>query len=340
MTNAATESPEVYRLFIHYLPSEPELQLDRATNWTDLGVPVEKYFRQLIIELDTQHRPIDIIAEFDTGSSYTFANISTTRRLERFLSFPLDTLAKLVRLRFKPLAAFKLYTYKFDYLAETPDITAMQTDWESIGYAWDKILEAVVLEMDTRGNSVTVTIQRNGSTLAADSFVFTINVTGRQIVPLFLPRGTIGKTFRLVLQANTTVAFKYYRHQFRAKPEPPDATLVDTYETDMGYDRYKFIRRIWLAGKGANITVTVLADGVTVFTKTISFAVGVDGGWLKPLPLVLNAGVRGKLFRYLFSAPSAFKIYFPLSEVEWKPLGISRGYARFKMTAQTYQELQ
>ena len=112
-------------------------------------------------------------------------------------------------------------------------------------------------------------------------------------------------------------------------------TRLDTYELDFGYKRWKFIRRIWIAAQGsAAITLNIFIDEASSAAFTDSFTSNPLTGW-KRQELRLTSGLKGQLFRFIFTSSAAFKIFMDQSDVEWHPLAGERGYQRASLERAT-----
>lgn len=301
---------------------EPVAGTKKQTEWSDEGHPAEKRFGQLSVEIDTDGQDVEVSIEID-GTEVDSFTASTTTRQTVIRSMPADTFGRLVRLVMSGSTAFKYYRHTFDVVKEPVAVTRTQTEWSDEGYPADKRFNQLVLEIDTNGEDVTVTVQVDNATV--DSF--TANTSARSVVLRSLPADTMGKLVRVLMSGS--VAFQYYRHQFEVTHEPLALTRYDTYELDFNYTRKKFIRRVWVAGQTpATVTLDIYID--EVLSHTTTFSVNPSSGWTKT-KINLPPALKGMVFRFVFTSASAFKLYLDQSDVEWHPLAGDRGYDRARL---------
>jgi len=126
--------------------------------------------------------------------------------------------------------------------------------------------------------------------------------------------------------------FIYYGHQFELTKDPLDVTRMDSYELDFGWNRWKFIRRIWWAGISSGpITMEIWIDETLRFTTTFSMTPVSGTGWSKAEIRLPAECLKGQLFRFILTSDSAFKIFLDQSQIEWKPLSSDRAYERYTL---------
>jgi hypothetical protein len=51
--------------------------------------------------------------------------------------------------------------------------------------------------------------------------------------------------------------------------------------------------------------------------------------------LKMPAGIKGTLFRFVFTSADEFQIFLQQSDVEWHPLNWDRGYQRARLAAES-----
>ena len=97
----------------------------------------------------------------------------------------------------------------------------------------------------------------------------------------------------------------------------------------MQFDRFKTVRRLWLAIKNAaTVNLIVYVDGVPRFTKTLPVN-NPASGYLKTR-IDLPSGLKGKMFRVELSSTVAFYPYWENSEIEVRDQNTEDGYRRVK----------
>ena len=132
--------------------------------------------------------------------------------------------------------------------------------------------------------------------------------------------------------------FIYYKHHYEFMKDPLDTTRLDSYDLDFGWQRWKFIRRLWIAGiSQSTITLQIFIDEVSQFTTTFSLVPASGTGW-KRTTILLPPNLKGQLFRIILTAASSFKIFLDQSDIEWHPLSTDRGYQRFPFALSAMHE--
>ncbi len=291
------------------------------TEWTDLGKSNPKFFLTMPIEIDTGGANVTATVEIDGASAGTWT-INTVTRLKEILAFNKDTKGTVCRLKLESATAtpFRYYGHTFDALDEPNALGKYQTPWSVYGYPGDKRFRQLILEVDTASADLTVNVEIDGVTAKT----FTVNTSGHRQKILSLNKDTIGKIARLTFSSATD--FTYYTHSFDFVPDPLDVTFFDTFDLDFNYDRWKFIRRAWIAAQGsAQVTMKVYVDEELKTTQY--FTSNPASGWARN-PIVMPPNLKGQLFRFTFESASAFKLFLDQSRVEWHPLNGERGYQR------------
>lgn len=331
-STSTTVPIKVYAHSFDWLDNQLESTTRMQTAWEEVGTPTEKFFIHTMLEIDTNSANVTVTPEID-GVDQTPFTVNTPGQEKVYLSFPKDTKGTLIRLKLETAAATEFIYYKHDFetLVEPRPVVGGtggtgQTEWSSENWPGDKRLRQLILDIDTQGNDVTVNVEVDG--VVTQSPV--VNTTSRQIEIISLDVDTIGKLTRLTFDGGP---YSYYSHNFEFLRDPLDVTRWDTYELDFGYSRFKFIRRMWIASEGADIiTLNIYVDepGLATPDHTETFLTNPASGWERVL-LRLPAGLKGELFRFVFTSPSAFKIWFDQSDVEWHPLAGARGYERARL---------
>lgn len=335
-STSATVPVKVYAHNFDWLDNALEATTRMQTPWEEVGVPTEKFFIQTMLEINTNGADVTVTPEIDGVDLAPPFTVNTPGQEKVYLSFPKDTKGTLIRLKLETAAATEFIYYKHDFetLTEPRPLTGGtggtgQTEWTSESWPGDKRLRQLILDIDTQGNPVTVNVEVDG--VVTQSPVVT--TTGRQIEIISLDVDTIGKLVRLTFEGGP---YSYYNHNFEFLRDPLDVTRWDTYELDFNYTRFKFIRRLWIASEGASIiTCQIYVDepGLATPDHTLTFLTDPASGWERAGPLRLPAGLKGQLFRFVFTSPSPFKIWFDQSDVEWHPLAGERGYQRARLVS-------
>lgn len=260
-TGTSTQPTTLYSLTFHWLPLE-EIQGGRATDWDNLGHAHDKRLQQLSLEFDVGGTPVDLdldvmygiggasqalaVATFSLDSPASTDLTGPTRARRTYpinLSYPV----KLVRLRANvPLQQIKKWDYHFEFLPYPPDIVRF-TEWDYLGYAGEKVLTEVSIEMDTGGVECQVDVQADGltkrtfkvkTTMDSRFVLLTMNTPGDEEI--------IGTQFRLALTEGVGGKAQLFKHQFHVVPEPFGVTFWDSGVQTFGSNAWRFIKQIWV----------------------------------------------------------------------------------------------
>jgi hypothetical protein len=308
---------------------EPPRRRSFVTEWTKDGSDGRKIYRTVVLELDTLGGQINVDFQLDGAETavQTFPLVETTGRELLYLSMEPDIVGKLRRLYFRQAndgleSVFKLYNEKVEALPQPINPIIFQSEWTDKGYPYSKYWKEIVLEVDTFGGNRTVEFQLDN----ARAQLLTVNTASRRRVTLSLNQDLIGKLGRILITGGETAL---YAHDYVVEPEPPDVTIADTLELTFGYDRYKVLKRMWVTMKApAAVTLKIYADEALRTTETLP-ASNLTTGW-KKLEVKLPSGIKGKLLRFVFTSPVAFRLYWTQLECEFKPLGTGSGWSRYK----------
>lgn len=163
------------------------------------------------------------------------------------------------------------------------------TDWDSLGYKYDKRLYQMTVEFDVEGTDQTLLLDTingiNGNTFnqAVQSFVLDNPVLtgmgpGRAKKTFPITDSTIAKLVRVrpvaTIQAASTLAtafFKVHSVEFEKEEYPPDI-VSQTPWNNGGYAYLKYANQLDLEvnTNGVAVTVNLQADSATVFTFTVT----------------------------------------------------------------------
>ena len=307
-----------------------DINIRFRTPYLDMGVPAfDKALTEIQLDADLVGESVTLAADFNNGQGVS-QSLTVTNAARGIVHLPLDddTEARNVAVRVQGTnggSLVKFYKVTFFFIVRPAPIRKILTDWDDLGYAGDKRLRQLQLEIDTNGANVSVAVQVDGVT----SETLTVNTSGRRVEEISLAADTIGKLVRLVISG--AAEFSYYRHQFEFIRDPLNTTRYDTFELDFGYTRWKYIRRVWIAGQTpATATMAIWIDEALAYTTTFSLTSLSGSGWTKT-ELRLPPGLKGKVFRFVFTSSSAFKIFLDQSDVEWAPLSGARGYQRDRL---------
>lgn len=320
----------IYQAEIGTTDAGTAIDVSLQTKYMHMDYPgQEKIWSDFALDVDTGGQDISVQLVFNNGDvSDTVQTVNTSSRTLTTVSIFSGAGEKALncQLRIAGSLSAEIILYKaiFYVKIEPPARSAFQTEWTDNGYPYDKYWKEILLELDTSNAAATVHLDLDSVNDAGSTYSVTAN--GRQRVTLSVPRDTIGKIGRLRF---TGAAVKLYTFDFVVQNDPPDVTIADSLEQSFGYDRFKTLKRVWIAYKAsAALSMAVYADERLMTTETIP-ASALTSGWVKS-EVRLPPNIKGKYMHFVFTSSASFKIYWTDSEAEWKPLDPGSGYQRNK----------
>jgi hypothetical protein len=262
--SSATAAPLIYQLGTTMIV-EPDVTVNRVTQWDDLGHPDESYLTGVTFDCDTAAQDRTIIIESDyAGAINTVAvlTVNTNGRHKIKFSWPA---AQMHKVRVRPTDdCLAWILYKVDWIAvpEPPRIAGWDTYFEN---GWDNYYTGVDLYCDTSGQDKTVEFYVDGNLVKTE----TINRNGRKVQHVTIPWGR-GHVFHLVATDDNPGIL--YDVRWQVQPEPSEQTNWNQNFTIAGGGNDKFLKAIIFECDtfGEDKLVTVECDGVVVETLTVN----------------------------------------------------------------------
>ncbi len=191
----------------------------------------------------------------------------------------------------------------------------------------EKFITSIVVDCDLSGAEITAYLELdNGS--SSVSQVITSNGRTSVQFPMTEEIRCRNWAFR-VTGDNAGVRMRFYKVTFYYELAPPLTVRMDSYELDFGWTRWKFIRRLWLAGRTSGpVTLNLYLDGVLTYTDT--FELPATQGWVKT-EIKLPPRLKAMLYRFIFTSTDEFQLFLDQSDCEWHPLNGERGYQRARL---------
>jgi hypothetical protein len=339
----ATRQMVLYKI-IHRFLVEPGRHNVFVTAWSDYGVPTPKFFRELWMEIDTFGVALDSIeVQIDQAVAQIIEAIADTTflnadgRTKWFLGLEPDLRGTIARLKIVPTGTgeVKLYDHGFQVIPEPPTITTLQTPYSDQEWPYNKLWKEVVLDIDTIERPVTVYFWLDG--VIKDHWE--VATEFRKEVTHSLPQDLIGKLGRITInedfgdECDELNGFRFYKNSYVVDNQPPDVTIADSYVQTLNFDRVKILRRLWIAVKNPDeyITVEIYADGkLKAPAKVIAADPQSTGYSIRRVDF--EAGVKGMLFRILFTSKAPFEIHPDKSFLEGKGLNPEDTYAKIRLS--------
>ena len=341
MSNTAADATSATRLYkiIHRFLIEPIRHRTHVTDWSDYGTPGPKFFRELWVDIDNFNQPLDSIeVHVDQTVRQVLSQVPAVNGQTRlYFGMDLDMRGTLGRLKFIPMGEneVKVYGHSFQVIPEPPKISTIQTPWSDEDWPYDKLWKEVVLDIDTGGIQIGFDFWLDGA-IKESWEVTTLN--GRALLTHSLAKDMFGKLGRVTVaeayldsQCCLPQGVIFYGVKYVIDKEPADVTFSDSYDYVHGFDRLKILRRLWLAMKNpdCDVNLDIYADEVLVSSKTIALESLATG--FSKRRIDIEGGIKGMLFRFIFSGNFGFKLYWERSEWEIRDLNTEEGYRRERL---------
>lgn len=331
-------APPLCYVFGSSITMQPDLTVNRVTNWDDLGHPDEVYLMGVTFDCDTGGEDRTIIVERDFGGTVsTVATLTVNTDGRHKVKFSWAAVqANQVRIRPNDdCLAWILYRADWIWQPEPPRIARWDVFFEN---AWDQYYTGLDLFCDTDGQTKRIVVEVDGVALvdpATSLAYWDIATTGRQVVHLTLPWGR-GHVFRFY--ATDAFAGLLYSHRWHLEAEPTEQANWTSPFTIMGTQADKWLKGVVMEVDtfGETKTVQVQADETDVLT---SFAVTADG---RQVVQVSFAQVLGRVFRFFPTDAHPSRLYSirpifdeePFSLQRWETQELPFGGSEFKSIIQ------
>jgi hypothetical protein len=267
-TNGA---PTLHRLGTS-LTAQPDLTINRVSNWDDLGSPDESYVMGVTFDADTGGSDREIVIERDWGgviTPITTLTINHDGRHKKKYSWPALP-ANQVRIRpDDTCVAWILYRADWIAFKEPPRIADWDIHFEN---QWDQYLTGLDLYCDTNNATKRIVVEVDGTALVDPATGFEywdISTAGRQVVHLTLPwlRGHV-----LHFYAVDDNPGLLYNHRWHTEAEPSEQANWNQPFTILGTQADKWLKAVIFEVDtfGEDKSVRVEADGAVVTTLTVN----------------------------------------------------------------------
>lgn len=272
--SSASAAPVLYLLGTSITP-QPDITINRVTNWDDLGHPDQSYVMGITLDADTGGSARTIIIERDyLGAISTIAVLTITHagRSKHKYSWPALP-ANQVRIR-PDDTCVPWICYRADWLAypEPPRVAVWNTYFDN---AWDQYFTGLDIFCDTEGLQKDLVVEIDGVVVlnpVTGLGTFPVTTTGKQVVHLTLPtvpplRGHVARLY--ATDANPGLLYDVRWH---TEAEPSEQHNWNQPFTLLGTQADKYVKAIIFEVDtfGQDKTVRVEADGVAVDTLTVN----------------------------------------------------------------------
>jgi len=268
--SSGTAAPVLYRLgFAATL--QPDITVNRVTNWDDLGSADEFWFMGVTFDCDTQGVTRTILIERDfNGTRSIVATLSVNCSGRHKIKFSWEGVpAHQVRVRPNDDCKFWIL-YRADWIwkEEPPRISKWDVFFEN---AWDQYHTGLDLYCDTSGAEKQIEVTADGVVLnnpATGLAFYPCVADGRKVVHLTLPWGRAHVYRFRALDDNPGLL---YSHRWHLDPEPSEQANWNQNFSILGTRADKYLKAVVFECDtfGATKNVGIDVDGVTVETIAV-----------------------------------------------------------------------
>jgi hypothetical protein len=263
-------SSPIVSTYIYWLGTaaviEPEVTVNRVTQWDDLSNGDESYLTGITFDCDTGGVDFPVFVETDfNGVINQVADLTVNcdgRHKQKF-SWP-AALAHKVRIRphSDPCGPWQLFKLDWIFVPEPPIISKWDIHFEN---KWDQYYTGVDLYCDTFGLDKTIQVYVDDVAVKTE----TVNTTGRRVHHITLPWGR-GHVFHLIAVDDNPGML--YDHRWQIQEEPSEQTNWNQNFSVEGIESDKYLKALVFQCDtfGQDKLVTVECDGVVVETLTIN----------------------------------------------------------------------
>lgn len=245
---------------------EPDVTVNRVTQWDDLGNADESYLTGITLDCDTGGEDRTILVEYDLGGVTNLASTLVVncdgRHKVKFSWAAVN--ANKVRLRpaDEPCEAWILYKADWIFSVEPPRISKWDSNFEN---GWDQYYTGLDLFCNTFGLDKTVEVYVDGVLVKTEI----VNTNGRLVWHITIPWGR-GHVFRFIATDNNPGML--YGHRWQLQEEPSEQTNWNQNFSVEGIESDKYLKAIVFQCDtfGATKSVTVEVDGVVVETLLVN----------------------------------------------------------------------
>jgi len=257
-------SPIIYQLGTT-MQAEPDITVNRVTQWDDLGHADASYLMGVTFDCDTggEDRTIIIEGDYD-GAIITVATLTVNASGRRKLKFSwTGTLINKVRVRPNDdCLAWQLFKVDWISQQEPPKISKWDTYFEN---GWDQYYTGLDLYCHTFGLDKTIEIYVDDVLVKTA----TVNTNARLVRHITIPWGR-GHVFRFVATDDNPGVLYDFRWHLEAEPSE-QTNWNQNFTTQAAlYDKYLKAVVFECDTFGEDKTVTIECDGVVVETLTIN----------------------------------------------------------------------
>ncbi len=272
--SSATAAPILYQIGTAITP-QPDVTINRPTNWDDLSHPDESYLMGVTLDANTNGEDRTVLVERDFGgvvSTVATLTVNHDGRCKKKYSWAAAQ-ANQVRLRpANDCGAWMLFRADWIAKPEPPRIATWDMYFEN---AWDQYITGLDLYCDTSNQTKEIVITVDGVVITNPTTglgFFPVLANGRQVVHLTLPTIPPLRGHVLHFSAQDAHPGLLYDYRWQTVPEPSEQANWNEPFTILGTQSDKWVKAVIFEVDtfGQDKLVVIEADGVVVDTVLVN----------------------------------------------------------------------
>lgn len=309
----ATVNFKLWKYYFQFDPYPPDFC--PATDFEDGGSPYDKYWQQVLLDVDTGGVAASVVLEVDGVDQQTLSVTTTATDRMRVLTLNPGIIGKKARLKPTPGSGGKFQKFAHSYIALPADKGPVfhTYDWDALGHLHDKRLVTCTIEYEVSADTTMVLYGLSGIAGYQSSATITsvaLKSGGRRFETVAMPNNTVVKMIRWQASA-TNIVFKAWKYEFEKETYPPDAVPA-TPISEHGYPYEKIFQALEITLDTGNVAclLQIEVDGTvqhsanvtttaTDRTRILSIPSDVIGKVARVIPTPGTAG-KAQIFEYHF----------------------------------------
>jgi hypothetical protein len=310
-------------------------------DFDDLGWAYDKRMKSIMFPYSAEAG--DVVMQCETivgiggltpGPIILFPLAGTARSMQQF-GFEDGVICKAIRISptSAPALDFKEWRYVCEFDKYPPDFTYF-TARTTFGYACEKTARNLILDVDSGGVPLEVSVVGDGKVLQVLSVTTSVNDRSRVIA---MNSGLQAREWWLELAPGIGGKSQLFDWSIDYIKEPCAVARVDTRNQDLGTFAFKWLRQCWLSYVSASpLTMQIWTDGQLFWTQNLPAqptrtmyrfylpAISLDG-------LTLN---KGKVYQFIIAATFGTLQLYSDSVIEYGVIGQGQRMNRYNISEQ------
>lgn len=309
--------PEIFK-WVHTFVPKPEILLKRVTDWSDDGEPMNKWLYGVLLEANTNGN--NVLVEVHGDGDVVLGTLTLNHAGQS--TKPYDFEATIThQMRLVPVSPgygveWQLFSIKWKWNLK-PELITWETDWLDDGYVAAKFFQGFVLQGDTAGQNVTLTVQYklDDGTITTGGVFILVNHDGEQEIAYSfgLNNGNgpfIAHQVRILTTGNIRM-LEPFRIRWVWEPAPELAKNWITQGTSHGFHGYWSHRDTYIALQSYDFVRLI----VTLEDQTqITYIIPSTGGLYNKVYEILQT-MKCKLASYALISCKPFRLFQKDSEM-------------------------